>query len=297
MKKGVVTIFGGIFTKPKNYRHAIEIYQKNGLDVHFYESRKFFGLNCLIPAMYRANVERAVRDFAKKNLDDYTAHAAARAGAHAAATNAAADAGDDSLQNWLPLQKKMVNIVHVNSGGLWSGLEFNRILRSDAFIIEAGPLNCRDIPQMAKGIDLNYIRSSIDYRVGWALYGLGKFMDWTGIPNYERVRNDKKAQGGWFTQYDRDLTLLSNVHILHGHKDPLIDTAYVSSFIAVLRKNNIRVQREIFENAQHHNVSKSDPARYQAKIQHVIDSSSISFHHTHTPYIKKQITSFFPVNI
>ena len=272
MKKGVVTIFGGIFTKPKNYRRAIEIYEKNGLDVHFYESRKFFGLNCLIPAMYRANVERAVRDFAKKNLDDYAAGAHADANAAAAAAAASSDSVDDSLQNWLPLQKKMVNIVHVNSGGLWSGLEFNRILRSDAFIIEAGPLNCRDIPQMAKGIDLNYIRSSIDYRVGWALYGLGKFMDWTGIPNYERVRNKEKVSGGWFTQYDRDLTLLSNVHILHGDKDPVVDPAYVSSFMTVLRKNNIHVQREVFENAQHHNVSKLDPARYQTKIQNVIDS-------------------------
>ena len=231
-KNGLVTIFGGIMTKEKHYRRAIEVYAKQNYDVHFYEAG-CFGLSSVIPSKFQDNVLRAVERASSK-------------------------------------QQQQNLIVHVNSGGLWSGLLFNRLIPQKTFIIESGPLNCRNSPQLIDSLNKNYTKLPFlnGNKSKHSRAFMEAIMNRLGIPN---VNNPKDFE--WFEAYDRDLHLLQNVHLLYGLKDDLLDLDFIQNFQNHLKhpRRGISVVSHTFDNASHHNVNRA--LGYQERIRNIIVDS------------------------
>ena len=217
--KGFVSIFGGVNTRARYFRHAIKIYLQYGFQVELYLST---GLKCLIPTKYILNVDRAYNRLMAENQDELN---------------------------------KIPKIIHISSGGIYSGLELNDRIKHDFFVMEASPFSPYNI---------HSLRTTIKTIVGLTLplNTLEYTMNLLGIPTL-------KYQRELLLEYERLLLLLPTVVIMNGEKDMFLDKDYIKDFIIHLNTNDISTTYISFEDATHYNIAKSNMVLYVDTIESI----------------------------
>jgi hypothetical protein len=217
--KGIVNIFGGLYTKINYFKYAIEIYKKHEFTIDFHEA-KGFGFNIMIPNKYENNVREIY---------------------------------DELLMNNQKINLgKIPKIIHTNSGGLWSGLEFNNSIKHNGFVIEAGPLSIFNLKKFQHTIYKTY-------NIYLNLHIIQYFMNFYGIPTVKYDEN-------WIEKYERQILKLPTTTILNGDKDDYLDREYIKKFVSQLQEKQIEVKNVNFKEGTHHRIAKSDIELYQKTI-------------------------------
>ena len=215
--KGYVSLFGGVNTrKAKYFKHAVAIYKELGFQVEIYEAT---GMKCLIPTQYKRNVDKAYHRLMEQNQEEL---------------------------------KKIPKIIHVYSGGLYSGLELNERFKHDTFIMEASPFSPYNISLFRSIIKAKLMLSLPINTLEYA-------MNCLGIPT-------EKYQKDVFETYERQLLQLPNVFIINGEKDEYLDKEFVKEFIYNLQLNGITTIYFGFEEGTHYKIAKTDIDLYREII-------------------------------
>lgn len=219
--KGIVTLFGGVNIQSERYfKQAIQIYKQYDYDVVWYDTKN---MDCLVPTKYLKNVDKAeerLRTFTKEQLET------------------------------LP------KIIHMFSGGFWTGLELNERINHDAFIMEAAPFPVYNLDNFTISFKKMY---------GFPIprFGLEYAINMFGIPTL-------KYKKEWFDTYEARLLLLKNVVLMNGQKDEYLDTFYIQKFITNFQQHKIAIEYIVFPNANHYNIAKSDIELYKNTIEHYV---------------------------
>ena len=267
--RGVATIFGGMRTTRAHYRRAIETYEAEGLQVHFFEA-ELGGLGTMLPARFARTVASAQRAH-----QEHISTLACRIGLTTA------------------LNVKHRSVVHANSGGFWSALQFARSVPAAGFVLEAGPLDATAPLQMLQALSRNYLGGLSLPADAWRAPATRELTRRAcasaGVPHCE---NPESA--GWYAQYRLDVARLreSRVLILRGDRDGIVDPVFARDFRAQLERGVLEILGEhafspsakdmrphvgsvreiIVPGAGHHNVAKIGGETYSAALADLVRS-------------------------
>jgi hypothetical protein len=162
------------------------------------------------------------------------------------------------------VQKALANdktgtIIHTNSGGFWTGLEYlTKSNNNKLFISEAGPLECNTkymITTFEKLYNVkcpNVIRNNID-----------TICDRIGIAHDKNIK--------WHAKYIHDLEYLRNIVCLTSKNDTIVSNEYIRSLIVGMNKDDITAKHYEFDSGSHWNISKTETQKYQDILQQHIN--------------------------
>jgi len=150
-------------------------------------------------------------------------------------------------------------IIHTNSGGFWSGLDYmTKSSNNKLFICEAGPLQC-NIPDLIRGLEISYrvkcpefIRNRAD-----AICSI------IGIPTDRNIE--------WHNKYTNDLKLIKRFVCLNSKNDNIIKLDYINQMVTEIRNDDRFARSYEFDNGTHWNISKTAKQKYQDILQHHIN--------------------------
>jgi hypothetical protein len=229
--KGIVSLFGGVNSKLKHYNLALEVYKKHNFEVHFYEA-PLRGLGILVPSQYKKNVIRAENNIMKHSKQI------------------------DTIENI----KNIPKIIHSHSGGFWTGLDLNRIIPHNHFIIESAPFNCYDIDKFVQNFNEIILNNNRLFSYISSPKNIPYFMKFIGVPTL-------KYNPTWFEEYEEGLSKLTDVTMLNSKKDEYLDQVFLEKFQQILLKKNVKLNNVPFTNGKHFSVGKSDPGLYQERLE------------------------------
>jgi hypothetical protein len=149
----------------------------------------------------------------------------------------------------------MGTIIHTNSAGFWSGLDYlSKTNKNKLFICEAGPFETNTkslIHTFEKLYNFNcpyFISRNINF-----------ICDKIGIPNDENHE--------WKTKYNRDFEQIKNFVSLTSKNDKVINNKYIDNIITKIINENKLAKRYEFDNGTHWNISKTEKQKYQDILQ------------------------------
>jgi len=153
----------------------------------------------------------------------------------------------------------MGTIIHTNSGGFWSGLEYlAKTTNNKLFICEAGPLK----PNTSS---LIYTLEKIyNFKCpGFISNNINTICDIIRIPHDENHE--------WHAKYNNDLKQIKNLVCLTSKNDKIINSEYINNIITTINNDNRIAKRYEFDSGAHWNISKTETQKYQDVLQQQLD--------------------------
>ena len=153
----------------------------------------------------------------------------------------------------------MGTIIHVNSGGFWTGLDYlAKTTGNKLFVCEAGPLN-------PKTTSLIYtFETMYNFKCpGFISNNVNTICDKIGIPNDENTE--------WHAKYNTDLKRIKNFVCLTSKNDKIINSDYINKLITTINNDNRMAKRYEFDSGTHWNISKNETQKYQDILQKQLD--------------------------
>ena len=153
----------------------------------------------------------------------------------------------------------MGTIIHVNSGGFWTGLDYlTKTTGNKLFVCEAGPLN----PNTTSLIYTFETMYNFKCR-GFISNNINTICDKFGIAH------DENAE--WYAKYNTDLKCIKNFVCLTSKNDKIINNDYIDKLITTINNDNRIAKRYEFDTGSHWNISKSETQKYQDILQQQLD--------------------------
>ena len=150
-------------------------------------------------------------------------------------------------------------IIHTNSGGFWTGLDYlSKTTNNKLFICDAGPL-------IANTSSLIYtFETMYNFKIpGFISNNINTICHKIGIPHDENHE--------WHTKYKNDLKYLRNFVCLTSKNDKIINSDYINKMIKTINNDNRMAKRYEFDTGSHWNISKSETQKYQDILQQQLD--------------------------
>jgi hypothetical protein len=153
-------------------------------------------------------------------------------------------------------------IIHTNSGGFWSGLEYlTKTTNNKLFICEAGPLNPNTSSLIYTFEQLYNLKCP-----GFISNNINNICDIIGIAHDENHE--------WHKKYNTDLKLIKNLVCLTSKNDKIINSDYINNIITKVNNDNGIAKQYEFYSGTHWNISKTETQKYQDILQQQLDQIS-----------------------
>jgi hypothetical protein len=153
----------------------------------------------------------------------------------------------------------MGTIIHTNSGGFWTSLDYlAKITDNKLFICEAGPVE-------PNSKSLIYILEQIyNFKCpGFISNNINKLCEKIGIPYDEDTE--------WNMKYHKNLKCIQNFVCLTSKNDKIINNDYINNIITTINNDNRIAKRYDFDSGAHWNISKNETQKYQDILQQHLD--------------------------